>query len=756
MHVGTEHLEGSISIQMQTPKLWSVCTIAGRKAVGVLSPGIREGDHVRAHGRMENHPSYGEQFSFRKCEAMLPSGLSGVQRYLDRHFKHVGPKIAADILNTYGEKFFDVLETDPEEIAKNIRGITSDRAQKMRSNWLSIKSDHEADLFFSRCNLSPSMMRRVYSAFIKDFDTYERLTDIPVKDRLRVVEKIRRNPYSLIEDVDGIAFAKSDAIARTLSFDFNSPFRIRAGLFHTLIDASKSGGHCHLPVRHLCKTSAATLGVSAKQAASQLRLLIDEEKLTEEDGRIYLPRLYEQERRVARILKTIAAAPRARMMASLTHEDWNWLVEKQRLAIQYAMDHNMLVITGGPGTGKTSLLQKLLLALGDSTVELAAPSGKAAKRMSEQTGRVARTIHRLLEYHPEIGFRINADNPIEADVVIIDEVSMVDLVLMDALVAAIDPKKTQLIFVGDVDQLPSVGAGSVLKDIIDSDICPVVRLSEILRQDEASTIVANAHRVNQGQSLIKDNERDFFVAYEEDQQRIVGLIQRILKVMPQKLGLDPRSDFQILCPARKALVGVENLNKVASNFLNPDGRVIPGCRIKVGDRVIQKRNNYHRRVFSEVIWNQHRDKVIRESIGGVSADDFSNVFDDASSVTQGAFNGERGRIIEFVRNPNMVIVRFDEGTVSAYTTFSADEELLLSWASTIHRSQGSEYPAVIIPMHTAHYMMLQRNLFYTAITRASRAVFVIGSKKAIKLAIHNTDQARRFTSLSTRLKGDRP
>ncbi len=762
MQARSEQLEGAITIHKQTPKLWSICSIGGRKAVGVLSPGIREGDHVRMRGKMEHHPNFGEQFRFRTCEAILPSGLSGVQRYLDRHFKHVGPKIAAEILTTYGETFFEILESDPDNVAERIRGITRDRAQKMRDTWLTIKRDHEADLFFSRCNLTPSMMRRVYAAFIKDFDTYEKLSDIPVEDRLRVVEKIRKNPYSLIEKVEGIAFARSDTIARSLSFDFNSPFRIRAGIFHTLIDASQSGGHCHLPERVLCKKAAATLGVSSEQASEQLQTLIHEEKLIRDDACLFLPRLYEMELRVAKGLKSIAAAPRFRVMAQLTHTDWNWLVKKQRQAIEHAMNHNMLVITGGPGTGKTSLLQKLLMALGDTTVELAAPSGKAAKRISEQTGRPARTIHRLLEYHPEIGFRVHAKNPIDAEVVIIDETSMVDLSLMDALVDAVDPKTTQLIFVGDVDQLPSVGAGSVLSDIIDSGICPVVRLTDILRQDEASSIVTNAHRVNQGQPLVTDNKRDFFTAYVDDQQGIVALIKKILTIMPEKLGLDPRNDIQILCPARKALVGVENLNHVASELLNRRGQRIPGSSIKVGDRVIQRRNNYHRRVFSETLWKTHRDRVIHQSMGGDSIDDLMDAFDDKDSpVQQGVFNGDRGRIIEYVRHPNLVIVRFDgdrgsNGTVSAYTTLAADDELLLSWASTIHRSQGSEYPAVIIPLHAAHYVMLQRNLFYTAITRASRAVFLVGSKKAITIAIRNTDQARRFTRLSARLRRTEP
>jgi exodeoxyribonuclease V alpha subunit len=545
-----QSITGELSIRRQTPTLWTVGQLDGHTVVGVLPSGVGDGDFITVHGRFEQHQTYGKQFKFNRCESSLPAGLSGVRRYLARYFKWIGPKTAEAILKLFGADFFRVLDEEPQRLTE-VRGITQKRADEIIERWQTLKEDREVDEFFAGCSISPAMQSRIYAALIPDYEQFARLSDVPREERLAVIRLIKENPYLLIEDVVGINFVRADSIARYLGFDFNSDYRVRACLLHLLHEAAAVEGHCYLPGRQLINDATALLSAEPSVIKQQAQKLIDDGKIVigHSGGSVYLKKFKEIEKRLAERIKALAVVERDRSFDRKSKQ-WDWLTDKQGEALAIAMSCNLMVLTGLLGSGKSTSLKAIVEAFGkDVTIELAAPTGKAAKRMTQQIGRSARTIHRLLQYHPEFGFRVNKDNPIDADVVILDEGSMIDIELADAMLDAIDPKHTQLILVGDVNQLPSVGPGRFLNDIIESEICPVIELTEILRQDEAGQIVHNAHRIHRGENLIATNDQDFYLAYVSEPGQIANTVLEILKTMPTRLGMSPL-DFQVICRRR--------------------------------------------------------------------------------------------------------------------------------------------------------------------------------------------------------------
>ena len=733
-----EQIEGVLGIKSTSLKNWIRGNVDRHPVVGVLPPGVCEGDTVVMRGRWEDR-GYGLQFNFRECQSVRPKGVNGVKRYLAQNFKWIGPAIAEEIIRRFGEGFFDIVESDHQRLTE-IRGITPQRADEIHAAWSEKKADKEAGLFFATCGISPAFQNRIQAAFQK----------MPIA---QLIETIKANPYQMVERVDGIGFVTADKIARRLDFDTASPFRIRAGIFHALYEAAESDGHCYLPAQALLKAAADLLCVSPEMVAHELGVLLADDKIgCFLRDHISLPRFLSAENRVAARIKAIAKRTVARVMATIPNEEWEWLTPKQREAVQCAIASNLMVLTGLPGTGKTSSLKAIVKAFGKLSIALCAPTGKAAKRMSQQIGREAQTIHRLLQYHPEEGFRVNHDNPLDVDVVIADEMSMACIELADALLDAIDPERTTLILVGDVNQLPSVGPGRILNDVIASGVCPVIHLTEILRQAEASTIVKNAHAINAGHDLIPDNVKEFFFASTDDTGLIVDWIGKTLEVMPQKFGLDPVRDVQVLCPANVSSIGADALNPYLSRLLNPDGAAIKGSSLKVGDKTMQRKNNYKRLVFGDEGRSKFLSMVAADSnLKWTNAVSVEFIF-NTGGCDFGAFNGDGGVIESFFPNVGLMLVAFDDGIYSLYRVSEAEEELIRSFAISIHKSQGSEYPAVIIPIHTTNYLMLQRSLLYTAITRAARYLVLIGSPKAVRIAIANNKVTERFTNLRTLLE----
>jgi exodeoxyribonuclease V alpha subunit len=553
----------------------------------------------------------------------------------------------------------------------------------------------------------------------------------------RAIAVVREDPYRLARDIVGVGFRTADALARSLGIDLASPARAAAAALHVL-EAATDEGHLYLPAAEL-KRRCDLLEVPANVLGEELDRLRERSELVLEgrgpEAAVYLPRFHRAEvqaaERLAKLVETPGPAPYAsgdEAVAGFEHRSGLDLSRGQRQAVARALESKVFVVTGGPGTGKTTLVNALigLLERRGLRVDLAAPTGRAAKRLDEASGRPARTLHRLLEFNPRSGgFQRGLDNPLRTDALIVDEASMVDLPLFVALVRALPPS-ARLVLVGDVDQLPSVGAGDVLRDVIASGVIPVARLTEIFRQAGGSAIVENAHRVNRGEMPeLTDRESDFFHVERADAQSTAETILEIVRErIPKRFGLDPLDGIQVLAPMYRGLAGVDNLNRTLQAALNPPGgrgsEVLeltspgdaPSARLalRVGDKVIQTRNNYEKEVF----------------------------------------NGDSGRVIAVDREGPRVVVRFDDRPV----TYEGEEveEIQLAYALSVHKSQGSEYPAVVIALLREHYPMLQRNLLYTAITRGKRLVVIVGARRALDLAVHNASQRERFSGLAERLR----
>ena len=695
-------------------------------------PVITEGETIEASGHYTEHATYGKQFQIQKLEVKTPEDTAAIERYLGSGaIKGIGIALAARIVRRFKEDTFRIMEEEPERLSE-IRGISERKAMEI-SEQVSEKRDmRKAMLFLQQYGISNTLGARIY----KQYGT-------------RMYGVIENNPYQMAEDISGIGFQIADEIAAKAGIHTDSDFRVRSGILYILTQISQEG-HVYLPKTELIIRTVELLGVSQNLVEKHIMDLAVDRKLmlkeNQEEVCVYSMSAYYTELNTAKMLHDLNISCETeekkieKKIEKLGKKYGYELDELQKQAVVTAAGHGLLILTGGPGTGKTTTINAIIdyFEAEGLEVRLAAPTGRAAKRMKEATGCEAQTVHRLLEISggpdDEEGpkqFERNEQNPLEADVVIVDEMSMVDIYLMHALLSAITVGM-RLILVGDRDQLPSVGPGSVLKDIIESECFPVVCLTRIFRQEGGSDIVVNAHKINAGEHVSLDNKsRDFFFLKREDANVIISVVLTLIrKKLPPYVDADPY-DIQVLTPMRKGLLGVERLNTILQEYLNPPSddkkeHDTGKGRFREGDKVMQIKNNY------QMEW-EVRGKY------GIPVDKGC-----------GVFNGDMGIIREINTYAEMLTVEFDERRFVEYS-FKQLEELELAYALTVHKSQGSEYPAVILPLLNGPRMLMNRNLLYTAVTRARCCVTVVGSPYAFNQMIDNKYEQMRYTSLKQRI-----
>ena len=697
--------------------------------VGVFQM-ISEGESLELTGEYTVHPSYGPQFKVQQYSIKAPEDIASIERYLGSGaIKGVGAALAARIVRKFKEDTFRIIEEEPERLAE-IKGISERKAQEIAQQTEEKRELRQAMIFLQNYGISLSLAVKIYQ-------TYQ-------LDMYRIIQE---NPYRMAEDVTGVGFKIADEIAHRVGIHLDSDFRIRSGIMYVLQQASLEG-HTYLPEELLTRRACELLGVDASGVEKHyMDMAIDRKlilKQSEAEVQIYASTFYYMELNVAVMLRELnvkydfsetAVEQRIRKIEQLSELE---LDEMQRTAVKEAVRSGLLVITGGPGTGKTTTINTIIQYFESEGMDiaLAAPTGRAAKRMSETTGYEAKTIHRLLELSggmdEHAGFERNEQNPLETDVIIIDEMSMVDITLMHNLLKAV-VAGTRLILVGDVNQLPSVGPGCVLKDIIDSHACNVVRLNRIFRQASESDIIVNAHKINRGEPVPLDNKsRDFFFLKRYDANVIISIcIQLIRQKLPKYVNASP-FDIQVLTPMRKGLLGVERLNTILQQYLNPpDGKKAErehGQTIfRVGDKVMQIKNNYQAEWEIRSRYNIPIEKGL------------------------GVFNGDMGIVREINSFSETLTVEYEERRMVEYP-FKELDQLDLAYAITIHKSQGSEYPAVIIPLLTGPRMLMNRNLLYTAVTRARKCVTLVGDEKAFYNMEANVNEQKRYSGLRDRLE----
>lgn len=688
---------------------------------------IEEGEFIRANGEIVNHSIYGEQFKVKEYEIEQPGDVVSIERYLSSGaIKGIGSAIAKRIVKKFGEDTFRVMEEEPERLAE-IKGISERIARSIAVQMQEKKGMRRAMLFLQELEIGSALAVKIYS-FYGD----------------RIFNVLKSNPYQLVEDIQGVGFKTADDIAVKANILPDSQFRLRSGILYVLTQAG-ADGHMYLPKDTLIERAVGLLGDYSDEIALQLENLIMEGKLIEknenEENRLFSSLGYFTELGCARMLcdldieNTENEQKLLKTIKNIEKANRIELDDKQRDAAVTSAMRGVSVITGGPGTGKTTII-KVLLEYFDKVgmdVLLAAPTGRAAKRMTEATGYEARTIHRMLEINGEDGFSFgrNEDNPLEADVIIIDEMSMVDIYLFNALLKAISIG-TKLILVGDSSQLPSVGPGSVLKDIIASNSFGVSTLDRIFRQAAQSDIVVNAHKINNGQSISMDNKSsDFFFLERNDVQVIIeGIIYLVMKKLPPYVGATP-NEIQVMTPMRKGSLGVENLNRVLQDRMNPKEpgkeEIVFGDKVfREGDKVMQIKNDY------QLEW------------------EITGKYGIVLEKGLGVFNGDVGVIETIERAGGIVKIRFDENREVSYAVTQL-EEIEHAYAITIHKSQGSEYPAVVMPLLSGPQMLMSRNLLYTAVTRAKKCVTIIGSRNTVEDMILNVNEQVRYTALKDRI-----
>ena len=697
--------------------------------VGVFQM-ISEGESLELTGEYTVHPSYGPQFKVQQYSIKAPEDIASIERYLGSGaIKGVGAALAARIVRKFKEDTFRIIEEEPERLAE-IKGISERKAQEIAQQTEEKRELRQAMIFLQNYGISLSLAVKIYQ-------TYQ-------LDMYRIIQE---NPYRMAEDVTGVGFKIADEIAHRVGIHLDSDFRIRSGIMYVLQQASLEG-HTYLPEELLTRRACELLGVDASGVEKHyMDMAIDRKlilKQSEAEVQIYASTFYYMELNVAVMLRELnvkydfsetAVEQRIRKIEQLSELE---LDEMQRTAVKEAVRSGLLVITGGPGTGKTTTINTIIQYFESEGMDiaLAAPTGRAAKRMSETTGYEAKTIHRLLELSggmdEHAGFERNEQNPLETDVIIIDEMSMVDITLMHNLLKAV-VAGTRLILVGDVNQLPSVGPGCVLKDIIDSHACNVVRLNRIFRQASESDIIVKAHKINRGEPVSLDNKsRDFFFLKRYDANVIISIcIQLIRQKLPKYVNASP-FDIQVLTPMRKGLLGVERLNTILQQYLNPpDGKKAErehGQTIfRVGDKVMQIKNNYQAEWEIRSRYNIPIEKGL------------------------GVFNGDMGIVREINSFSETLTVEYEERRMVEYP-FKELDQLDLAYAITIHKSQGSEYPAVIIPLLTGPRMLMNRNLLYTAVTRARKCVTLVGDEKAFYNMEANVNEQKRYSGLRDRLE----
>jgi len=695
--------------------------------VGALL-GAQPGESLRLRGRWASHPQYGRQFQVEAYDTMLPATIQGIRRYLGSGLiKGIGPKMAERIVDHFGQATLEVIEQAPGRLVE-VPGLGPKRTGMITAAWEQQQAIKEVMVFLQGVGVSTSLAVRIYKTYQGE-----------------AIEVVRREPYRLAGEVWGIGFKTADQIARSLGMPHDSPQRVKAGLQFALSQASDDG-HCYLPEAELVAKATGLLGVDAELARRCLEELVAEEGVVAEplpahlspDGQertgraIWLVPFHRAEAALAAGLRRLLDAP-ANRLVSFQVVDWtaalDWLHQRsgvtlapeQEAAVRLALTERVAVLTGGPGCGKSYSVRAIvaLARAKRAKVVLAAPTGRAAKRLSELAGLEAATLHRLLQLRPGGDAAFDRDHPLDADLVVIDETSMLDVLLANKLVKAI-PAGAHLLVVGDVDQLPSVGAGEVLRDLLAADTLPRVRLTKVFRQAQHSGVVTNAHRINAGQPPITRGLADFFLFPEDDPDQVADLVVDIVaNRLPRRFGLDPTRDVQVLCPMHRGPAGAGALNERLQTALTParEGlaeRRFGGRVYRIGDKVMQVRNNY--------------DKG-----------------------TAGVFNGSVGVVTALSLEDQELRVLLDEDEEVAYG-FDELDELTHAYAVSIHRSQGSEYPGVVVPLTMSAWMMWQRNLLYTAVTRAKQIVVLVGSRRALAKAVRTQGAGRRYTALTQRLQ----
>lgn len=712
-------------------------TVEGEEITCVgMCRGLTQGETISAQGDYVEHPVYGTQFKISSFHTVTPKDSAGMERYLGSGaIKGVGAALAARIVKKFGDDTFRIIEEEPERLSE-IKGISERKAREIAMQMEEKKDLRDAMVYLQQYGISNALAVKIY-------DTYG----------MELYGVMKENPYRLAEDISGVGFRMADELASKIGIHTDSDYRIRSGILYVLQQAVGEG-HCFLPINELLERAQTLLEVDKENVRPQLDNLMMDKKLVIKGDSVFAASYYYAELNCARMLTELnvpmAEAENLPFQNTVIEKRLEGLAkslelepnELQLKAAEECIRNGLFILSGGPGTGKTTTINMIIRYFDTEGLDifLAAPTGRAAKRMTEATGFEARTIHRMLELNGalsdedtrKVRFERNEENPLETDVIIIDEMSMVDIQLFQALLRAIVPG-TRLILVGDVNQLPSVGPGQVLRDLIESRQFPMVELEKIFRQAEESDIIVNAHRINNGQQIVMDNKsKDFFMLERSDANVIYKhMIQLIREKLPRYVGATP-FDIQVLTPMRKGSLGCETLNGILQQYLNP-----PDARkrehawssgvYREGDKVMQVKNNY------QLEW-----EIVSKY--GIPVD-----------RGMGVFNGDMGRILQIDENAASMVVEYDEQRRVTYP-FSLLEELELSYAITIHKSQGSEYPAVILPLLGGARVLFNRNLLYTAITRARNCVTILGSSVTVRDMIDNTRDNGRYTSLAQRIR----
>ncbi len=670
--------------------------------VGTM-PEVHVGSVLLLKGNWHVDSKYGRQFSMESFEETLPATVYGIEKYLGSGLiKGIGPKFAQKIVRQFGADTLQVIETEPDRLL-DVPGIGKLRVERVKKSWIEQKEIKNIMLFLQGHDVSTSHATKIYKAYGNES-----------------IQTVQENPYRLADDIWGIGFRTADSIASKLGFGHDKQPRLRSGILYTL-NTLADEGHCYATKEQLLEAGKKLLDVEEDLLAAALEQMIQAQDVITEKDAIYLAPYYHSETGVAKRLHDImdgdpsihvkqdGLSQRIQAITGMNYD------EIQLEAITTAVQSKIMVLTGGPGTGKTTTTLGIITAFREAGAEilLAAPTGRAAKRLAETAGMEAKTIHRLLEVKPTEGYQHNTENPLEGDVLIVDECSMIDIMLMYNLLKAV-PNTMTVILVGDADQLPSVGAGNVLRDLIDSDCFPVIRLSRIFRQAQSSRIVMNAHCINQGKfpDISNGKDADFFFMKRESPDTAASVIVDLVKTKLPRYYHVSSADIQVLTPMQRGIVGATNLNQMIQAAVNPDGTAIQrgGYVFREHDKVMQVRNNYDKEIF----------------------------------------NGDIGTVERIDQEDRAVFIRFDERVIE-YDSTELDE-LVLAYATTVHKAQGSEYPIVVMPLLMTHYVMLQRNLIYTGITRAKKVLVIVGTKKALALAVHTVTATKRNTLLQERIR----